>query len=293
MKEQALSVIKTLEEAGHVAGLVGGCVRDGVLGRDPKDFDVATSARPEEVEALFQRTLGVGKQFGIVVVLLDDEQIEVATFRKDGAYTDGRRPDEVCFVDAVEFDLGRRDFTMNALFEKADGSVVDPFGGVEDIKNKTIRFVGNPRDRVAEDKLRVLRAFRFSSQLGFGIDGGSIEAIKEVKDLSGVSAERVGAEMNKLLLGPFAAEALAVMAAVGTLQVAIPEIEPIVRCFHESPFHTETWEPFCDTVFAHTLWVVKHATENSKNLPKEKRLALMWSALLHDVEKPSCKVFKE
>lgn len=210
-------VISTLKDAGHQAFLVGGCVRDSLMRRTPKDYDVATSARPEEVTSLFARVIPTGEKFGTVTVLEDDVPIEVTTFRGDGNYTDGRRPDRVSYVESVELDLMRRDFTMNAIaFDPTCDQFVDPYGGQADISAKLIRAVGDPAERFCEDALRIMRGLRFAAQLGFSIELETLAAMRRYADrLENVSAERKGQEIIRLLSGPAVDAALEVGNAFG------------------------------------------------------------------------------
>lgn len=193
-------IILRLEEAGHTAYLAGGSVRDALLGLVPKDFDVATSARPEQVESLFAKTLDIGKKFGVILVIEKEIQVEVATFRTDGSYLDGRRPEHISYSSPEE-DASRRDFTINALFfDIKTGAVLDYVGGEQDLQIKRIRCVGEPRKRFEEDKLRMLRAARFAVQLDFEIEKDTLSSIKENhKDLKAVSKERVTEEFRKIL----------------------------------------------------------------------------------------------
>ncbi|HOQ91003.1 MAG TPA: CCA tRNA nucleotidyltransferase, partial [Candidatus Hydrogenedentes bacterium] len=195
----ALTVCDTLRRHGFMALFAGGCVRDRLLGRSPKDYDVATNATPEEVRALFPRIVPVGLSFGVVKVLQDGEEIDVVTFRRDGAYQDGRHPDSVAYA-APREDAMRRDFTINALFlDPATDQVLDFTGGLEDLRNQVIRCVGNPRERFLEDRLRLLRAIRFASALNFRIVPETWDALKQVtaeEGLQGVSAERIREELD-------------------------------------------------------------------------------------------------
>ena len=219
----ALAIVRRLREAGHVAYFAGGCVRDELLGLAPIDYDIATDARPEQIQALFKRTAQVGAAFGVVLVtpqadegVPDRATVEVATFRSDGPYSDKRRPDAVSFGGPQE-DARRRDFTVNALFldPEADrgGSVIDLIGGVADLERKVIRAVGDPEARLAEDHLRALRAVRLAARLAFAIDPATVAAIRaHTRDLSGVSRERIGEELRKMMAHGSRA------AAVGLLQ---------------------------------------------------------------------------
>lgn len=192
-----------LEEAGYEAYPVGGCVRDTLLGRMPGDWDVATSALPEAVQALFPHTVPTGLAHGTVTVVLDGIPLEVTTFRREGPYSDGRHPDGVTFGASLEEDLARRDFTVNAMALAPDGSIVDPFGGRKDLRGKLIRCVGDPDRRFTEDGLRLLRAVRFAAQLGFALAEATAEALaRNAACLDRVSGERVKGELEKILLSP-------------------------------------------------------------------------------------------
>ncbi|TWT28332.1 CCA tRNA nucleotidyltransferase [Planomicrobium sp. CPCC 101110] len=195
----AVKVIRILENAGYEAYLVGGAVRDFLLGKQPDDFDVATSASPEKVKGLFNRTVDTGIDHGTVLVLLDGSGIEVTTFRTDGLYSDKRRPDSVEFVQSLEEDLKRRDFTINAMAMAEDLNVIDPFGGREDLEKRIIRAVDNADKRFQEDALRMLRAVRFSGQLDFWIDGETLAAIQRQAHLiRSIAVERIKAELDKI-----------------------------------------------------------------------------------------------
>ena len=195
------AILLRLREGGFLAYPVGGCVRDLLLGRRVSDWDVATSARPEQVLGLFSRSSATGLKHGTVTVTEDAISVEVTTFRTEGPYSDGRRPDSVRFVGKLEDDLARRDFTVNAMALDADGSLIDPFDGLSDLRNRVIRCVGDPRVRFHEDALRMWRAFRFSATLGFGIEGGTWDAVASCAAFAArLSAERVAAETQKILM---------------------------------------------------------------------------------------------
>ena len=196
-------VLHTLENAGYEAYVVGGCVRDSILGRKPDDWDITTSAKPEQVKALFHRTVDTGLQHGTVTVLMEKEGYEVTTYRVDGEYEDGRHPKEVTFTASLEEDLKRRDFTINAMAYNPSRGLVDLFGGLEDIQGKIIRCVGDPLERFTEDALRIMRAVRFSAQLGFTIEDETRKALGVLApNLKHVSAERIQVELVKLLVSP-------------------------------------------------------------------------------------------
>ncbi|MFD1862647.1 CCA tRNA nucleotidyltransferase [Planococcus chinensis] len=201
--KNAAKVIRVLEKAGYEAYIVGGAVRDYLLGKTPHDMDVASNASPEQVKKLFSRTVDTGIEHGTVLVLLEGEGIEVTTFRTEGAYSDMRRPDKVEFVQSLEEDLKRRDFTINAMAMDEELRVIDPFGGREDLEQRVIRAVGNPGERFQEDALRMLRAVRFSGQLDFSVDPGTLAAIQQHASLiSAVAVERLKNELDKILINP-------------------------------------------------------------------------------------------
>lgn len=196
-------IIGTLERAGFEAYAVGGCVRDTLLGRSPEDWDITTSARPEQVKELFRKTIDTGIQHGTVTVLMDRSGYEVTTYRVDGEYEDGRHPKSVAFTASLTEDLKRRDFTINAMAYSRKTGIVDEFGGMEDLRRGVIRCVGKAKDRFSEDALRILRAVRFSAQLGFSIEEETMEAVKEIApNLAHVSKERIQTELTKLLRSP-------------------------------------------------------------------------------------------
>ena len=199
--EYVARILRRLTENGHAAFLVGGCVRDAIMGRPVHDWDIATSAKPTDISRLFETTVLTGERFGTVTVLTGGDTVEVTTFRSDGEYRDGRRPESVEFVANLEEDLSRRDFTMNAIAVSGKPGFVDPHGGVEDIKNRVIRCVGDPCTRFSEDALRMFRAFRFSAELGFAIEPATMRAIGENAGMSKlISAERVCVELEKTLM---------------------------------------------------------------------------------------------
>ncbi|TWT01042.1 CCA tRNA nucleotidyltransferase [Planomicrobium sp. CPCC 101079] len=197
----AVQVIRTLEEAGYEAYMVGGAVRDFLLGKQPDDWDVATNATPSKVKELFKRTVDTGIQHGTVLVLLDGDGIEVTTYRTDGLYSDKRRPDSVEFVQSLEEDLKRRDFTINAMAMAEDLHIIDPFGGKKDLEKRIIKAVGNPESRFQEDALRMLRAVRFSGQLDFEIDGATLASIRKQSHLiQSIAVERIKSEIDKIFV---------------------------------------------------------------------------------------------
>jgi poly(A) polymerase len=229
-REFATEVIARLRGAGEAAYLAGGCVRDLLLGRPAKDFDVATSATPERVRTLFgpRRTIAVGASFGVMVVLgsrKEQGQVEVATFRQDGDYLDGRRPSSVVFCDAEE-DARRRDFTMNGLFyDPVEQRVLDFVGGEHDLAQRVVRAIGTPRDRLVEDKLRMLRAVRFTATLDFSLEAATADAVRDLaSQINVVSAERIAQEVHKMLVHPQRVRAVTLLAELGLLPHVLPEI---------------------------------------------------------------------
>ena len=272
----ALKVVRRLTEKGFRAVFAGGCVRDALLGRVPKDFDVATSARPEEVLALFPRTLSVGAAFGVVVVLspgAEPHQIEVATFRGDAGYSDGRHPDAVVFTNEVE-DAKRRDFTVNGLFfDPLKNEVLDYVDGRRDLERKVIRCIGDPKLRFSEDHLRMLRAIRFATRMNFELDGHTLGAIKDsAPSILTIGAERIRDELCQMLTGPNPRRAFELLKQSRLLQHVLPEIAALEGVEQPQQFHPE------GDVWTHTLLLLgqlEHAP-----------LELALGALFHDVGKP-------
>ncbi len=284
----ALHIVHTLTEAGYPAYFAGGCVRDLVLGGEPKDFDVTTAAHPEAVQRLFARTEAVGAHFGVVLVLADgpDGQriaTEVATFRSDGSYTDGRRPDAVTFADRPEEDVQRRDFTVNGMLldalrfeagEPAEDCVLDFVGGLADLQAGVLRAIGDPVRRFTEDKLRMLRAMRFAARLGFTIEPATLGAIRRLApEVTVVSPERVRDELTKILTEGAARRGFELLDASGLLPVLLPEVARMKGCAQPPAYHPE------GDVWVHTLMLLDH-------LPAGASATLAWGMLLHDVGKP-------
>ena len=270
MPEAVKCIIERLESAGFEAFAVGGCVRDAVLGRVPADWDITTSAMPQEVKALFGHTIDTGIQHGTVTVMIDHEGYEVTTYRIDGEYEDARHPKEVSFTRNLVEDLKRRDFTINAMAYNDRAGLVDEFDGAGDLERKIIRCVGNPKDRVGEDALRMLRAVRFSAQLGFSIEEETKDAIRELAgNLEKISAERIQVELVKLLTSDHP-DYLRTAYETGITAVVLPEFDACMNCEQNHPFHN------C-TVGEHTLKSLLQV-ENDKVL----RLTM----LFHDFGKP-------
>ena len=274
MRQTAIQIVKTLQDAGHQAVFAGGCVRDSILGLEPKDFDIATSATPDQVEALFTRTVPVGKSFGVVRVLRGEFEFEVATFREDAKTGDGRRPDSVSFS-TMEADAKRRDLTINALFEDPiTGEIFDFVDGQRDLMTKTVRFVGDPNERIEEDALRMLRAVRFAVKFGATLSQKASLAISDnawrVEVLSG---ERIFDEMTKILRLHKPRSWMTFMWSSGLMGRILPEVSHLMVCEQGAPFHCE------GNAFEHTIRVLEA-------LPSDASDELLWGALLHDIGKP-------
>lgn len=279
MEENAVKILKILLSAGFQAYFVGGCVRDRLMGRQVHDFDIAVSALPEEVAELFSNytVVPTGLKHGTVTVVFDGMPFEITTFRIDGEYSDSRRPDKVCFTANIADDLSRRDFTMNALAMDAEGGIVDPFGGAEDIKNRIIRCVGEPEVRFGEDALRIMRGIRFASQLGFTVEKHTSSAIHSMKDrLNLISKERICTELDKLICGENCIEAMLEYSDVIT--EIIPEFSASVGFEQHSDYH-------CYNVWEHTVRAVASAGADD--------ILLRRSLLFHDIAKPRCAKFDE
>jgi len=277
--EKVKTIIGTLLQHGHEAYAVGGCVRDALLGREADDWDITTSAAPQEVKALFRRTIDTGIQHGTVTVMLDKEGFEVTTYRIDGEYEDGRHPKEVLFTKNLEEDLKRRDFTINAMAYNEQSNLVDIFGGVEDLGNKIIRCVGAAGERFDEDALRIMRAFRFSAQLGFSIEENTrIAAAERAENLKKISAERIRTELTKLLLSDHPGR-LRWMQENGITKVVLPEFDKMLVT-------EQTDGAFSYNVGEHTLQVIAYVGNRDKQWEKKELQILRYAALLHEAETP-------
>lgn len=290
LKDFATSIIQTLRQRGFQAFLAGGCVRDLLLQREPADFDVATSATPEQVMEVFPETYAVGAQFGVVLVPLPAElrgngeesisaktcAVEVATFRSDLGYSDGRHPNEVRFSQDPREDVARRDFTMNGMMlDPVSGEVLDFVGGRNDLEAGIVRTIGDPERRFAEDKLRMLRAIRFAARFEYEIHPQTFSAIQDqAREIQVVSRERVRDELTKMLIEGNAQRAFRLLDESGLLQEVLPEISAMKGVEQPPEFHPE------GDVFAHTLLLLEH-------LPHPCPPMLAWGAVLHDVGKPA------
>ncbi|MGA8866564.1 MAG: CCA tRNA nucleotidyltransferase [Candidatus Sulfotelmatobacter sp.] len=280
-KQFATSIIQTLRQRGFQAYLVGGCVRDLLLGREPKDYDVATNATPEQVMNIFPETYAVGAQFGVVLVPSAEREgeapvVEVATFRSDIGYSDGRHPDEVRFSQDPREDVARRDFTINGmLLDPVSGAVLDYVGGRKDLESGTIRTIGDPEQRFAEDKLRMLRAVRFAARFNYAIEAATFAAVKKMaSEIDVVSRERVRDELTRMLTEAHPHRAFLLLDESGLLGEVLPEISAMEGVEQPPEFHPE------GDVFVHTLMLLD-------NLPQPCPATLVWGALLHDVGKPA------
>lgn len=278
LPEKVKFIIDTITAAGFEAFAVGGCIRDSILGRNPADWDITTSAKPEQVKGLFAKTFDTGIQHGTITVLLDKEGFEVTTYRIDGEYEDSRHPKEVIYTSNLVEDLKRRDFTINAMAYNETTGLVDEFGGLEDIDRGVIRCVGDPKERFSEDALRIMRAIRFSAQLGYEIEEGTKLAIIELAGtLQNISAERIQVELVKLICSPHP-DYLKIMHDTGVTNVILPEFDRLMETPQVHPHHMYD-------VGTHTLVAL---TET----PADKVLRL--AVLFHDMGKPATlKVDKE
>ena len=300
MPQEVVRIINTLEEHGYEAYAVGGCVRDAMLGRTPEDWDITTSAKPLEVKALFRKTIDTGLQHGTITVMMNGEGYEVTTYRIDGEYEDGRHPKEVAFTTNLKMDLERRDFTINAMAYNDRSGLVDEFDGVGDLKKGIIRCVGDAGQRFDEDALRMLRAVRFSGQLGFVIEPDTLRAMEaRIQNLEKISAERIRVEMTKLLISPNPGT-IRVAYTAGMTKVFLPEFDRMMTCEQQNHHH-------CYTVGEHSIHGIEriqslmagekqnelsgYAGEKLRklcaSLDKKQYTMLVLTMLLHDVAKPA------
>jgi poly(A) polymerase len=275
-RELANSVCDTLQSRSYQAFLVGGCVRDLLLGREPADYDVSTDATPQEVQRLFPASLAVGAQFGVVLVRQGSEKVEVATFRKDVGYSDGRHPDQVIYTTTAKEDVSRRDFTLNGLLMRHDtNEVLDYVGGQADLFAGIIRAIGEPDRRFTEDKLRMLRAIRFAARFDYVIEPVTFAAIRaHAAEIRFVSAERIQEELSKILTEGAARRGFELLDDTGLLQQLLPEITGLKGVAQPAEFHPE------GDVWIHTLLMLQ-------GLPAGVSRNLAWGVLLHDVGKPA------
>jgi tRNA nucleotidyltransferase/poly(A) polymerase len=274
MEATATRLVERLRAAGHEALFAGGCVRDRLLGKEAHDIDIATSARPEEIQKLFPRTVAVGAQFGVIVVLEDGGEFQVATFRSDGAYRDGRHPESVAFTNA-EGDARRRDFTVNGLFfDPLTRQILDFVGGEADLRAGILRSIGDPHARFAEDKLRLIRCVRFAASLGFEIEAETWRALVErAPEITAVSAERIRDELVKIFSHPSRVRGFDLLDQSGLLAILLSEVEALKGCEQPPDFHPE------GDVFVHTRLMLSL-------LPERVSTPLVFSVLFHDIGKP-------
>src|SRR6266705_5874915 len=274
MEQTAREVAPRLRERGHIAYFAGGCVRDMVRGLVPKDYDIATDARPEAVQTLFPRTFAVGAHFGVIIVLENGFQFEVATFRSDEAYIDGRRPSAVHFSSPEE-DAKRRDFTINGMFyDPVAEKVIDFVGGRADIDAKLVRAIGDPAQRFAEDRLRMLRAVRFATVLDYQIDQNTWDAlVANAPSINQISTERIHEELVRIFLSPNRTRGWDLLDSSGLMRAILPEIDAMKGCAQPEQFHPE------GDVFEHTRLMLQF-------LPGKVSVPLVFAVLLHDVAKP-------
>ncbi|MCX6806835.1 MAG: HD domain-containing protein [Candidatus Berkelbacteria bacterium] len=273
--KEAVLIVKKLEDSGFEAYFAGGSVRDMLLGIEPTDFDISTSATPDQIEKLFSRTVAIGKKFGVILVVGDQGQYEVTTFRGEAEYKDKRRPSKVYWVKAKE-DAKRRDFTINGLFfNPLTNKIVDNVGGQKDLKNKVIRFIGDPDKRIKEDNLRILRAVRFKNVLNFKYDSKTKSAIQKYASLiQNVSKERIKLELDKILENKSRANGILDLSELGILKHILPDIDKMKNVDQPHHFHAE------GDVFEHTILSLQ-------KLPPKTSKIVAWATLLHDVGKPS------
>jgi poly(A) polymerase len=282
MERTAIQIIKTFQDAGYEAYFAGGSVRDILMGNTPQDYDIATSAKPDEIEKLIDKmpeetkTIPIGKQFGVILGLVNGHHFEIATFRSDSAYSDGRRPDAVIFTTAKE-DARRRDFTINGLFyDPIAKNILDFVGGQQDIKNKKINFIGEAHERIKEDHLRILRAVRFKNNFGFKYGPNTEKAIEELAHLvDDISKERAQDELTKILLHPHRAHSMRELDKFGILERVLPELSACKGVKQPTEFHQEGG-------------VLTHIFKSLHDMPNEwADKILVWAVLFHDIGKPA------
>ncbi|MBN2087923.1 CCA tRNA nucleotidyltransferase [Candidatus Peregrinibacteria bacterium] len=282
MEKTAIKIVKVFQEAGFEAYFAGGSVRDLLMGNEPKDYDIATSAKPDEIEKVIDaihlesKTIPIGKEFGVILGIVNGHPFEIATFRSDSSYSDGRRPDAILFTSAKE-DSYRRDFTINGMFyDPVKKKVIDFVKGQDDIENKKIRFIGEAHERIKEDHLRILRAVRFKNKFGFEYGTRTKNALEELHHLvSDVSKERIQDELTSILLHPTRAHAMRELDKFGTLEILIPELANCKNIDQPTEFHQEGG-------------VLTHIFKSLHDMPNEwATKELVWAVLLHDIGKPA------
>ena len=281
IKEEATKVISKLQQSGYLAYFAGGCVRDLLRDQVPTDYDIATNALPEQVTSLFSKTRSVGAHFGVIIVISGEFAFEVATFRNDGSYGDGRRPESVEFTSPEE-DVLRRDFTINGIFyDPIEGSTIDYVNGQDDIESGTVRAIGNPESRFREDHLRLLRAVRFAARFDYQIEENTWAAIcSHAEEIKNISEERIRDELSKILTDPNRVRGFDLLVESGLMKAMIPEILDLKGCEQPPQFHPE------GDVFVHTRLMLTL-------LKDDPSLSLVLSVLLHDIGKPSTYSYDE
>jgi poly(A) polymerase len=274
-KEQAMTIVKRLREAGYESYLAGGCVRDMLLGKAPQDYDITTNAKPDDIVKIFPKTVPVGAQFGVILVIVEGQPFEVASFRYDGPYLDGRRPAQVRYG-SLEEDIFRRDFTINGMvYDPMAGQMIDLVGGKSDLDSKLVRAIGNPRSRFEEDRLRMIRAVRFAASLDFTIESETFAAIGELApSITQISWERIGEELTRILTEGGAKAGFELLDRTGLLKVLLPEIDAMKGIEQSPDYHPE------GDVFTHTMLTLGHLDSPTETLA--------YGCLLHDVGKPVC-----
>ena len=274
-RERAVAIVQRLRQTGFEAYFAGGCVRDMLLGKTPQDYDITTSAKPEDIQRIFPDTIAVGAQFGVILVVLEDQPYEVASFRYDGPYLDGRHPSQVRYG-TLEEDIRRRDFTINGMiYDPIDDRVIDLVEGRKDLERHCVRAIGNAHERFAEDRLRMIRAVRFAANLDFTIDTPTFKAIQELAaTTTQISWERIGEEVTRILTEGRARRGFELLDESGLLQVLLPEVVALKGTAQSPDFHPE------GDVFTHTLLLLSHLDSPSETLA--------YGCLLHDIAKPVC-----
>jgi putative nucleotidyltransferase with HDIG domain len=274
-QDRAISIVRRLRAAGYEAFFAGGCVRDMLLKNAPQDYDVTTNARPEDVQRIFPDTIPVGAQFGVILVLLDGHRFEVASYRHDGPYLDGRHPSHVRYG-SLEEDIRRRDFTINGMvYDPIDDRLIDLVEGRKDLERRIVRAIGNAEERFEEDRLRLIRAVRFAASLNFAIEAATFAAIQKLAGtVTQIAWERIGDEVTRILTDGGARRGFELLDASGLLQVLLPEIVALKGTLQSPDYHPE------GDVFNHTLLLLSHLEAPSETLA--------YGCLLHDVAKPVC-----
>ena len=274
-KDKAIGIVKRLRDEGYESYLAGGCVRDMVLGKMPQDYDISTNAKPDEIARIFPNTIPVGAQFGVLLVMIEGEAFEVASFRHDGPYLDGRRPTHVRYGSLQE-DIFRRDFTINGMvYDPITGQIIDLVGGRKDLERKLVRAIGNPRARFEEDRLRMVRAVRFAASLDFTVEIETFDAIRELAPtVKQISWERIGEEVTRILTEGGAKKGFELLDRAGLLKILLPEIEAMKGIEQSPDYHPE------GDVFIHTMLTLGHLDSPTETLA--------YGCLLHDVAKPVC-----